>query len=100
MKNLKTNNSTDDVAVGTVVRSTAGRDAKRCFVVLARDGEYVHIADGKLRLAETPKRKKLRHVKKIDAEPFDMASEVTNRRLRAFLAPYRAEHETVSLEGE
>ena len=58
-----------DLNVGSIVRSVAGRDAKRIFVVISveedsgENGGYVWIADGKLRKIETPKRKKLRHLR-------------------------------------
>ena len=48
---------------GRVVLSKAGRDTGRRFVVLAADDTYAAIADGDLRKAEKPKKKKLRHVR-------------------------------------
>lgn len=48
---------------GRVVRSTAGRDAGKQLIVLSVDGEYAAIADGALRKVETPKRKKIRHIR-------------------------------------
>jgi len=48
---------------GRVVISRAGRDAKRAMVVLALDGEeHALVADGRLRMAEKPKRKKFKHL--------------------------------------
>jgi len=48
---------------GRVVRSTAGRDAGRRLIVLSVEGEFVTAADGDLRKAESPKKKKMRHIK-------------------------------------
>lgn len=49
--------------LGDIVCSTAGRDAKRCFVVVGIPKEgYALISDGKLRKAEKPKLKKLKHL--------------------------------------
>lgn len=48
---------------GRAVLSKAGRDAGRRLIVLAVDGEYVYAADGDLRKAESPKKKKSKHVK-------------------------------------
>ena len=48
---------------GRAVRSTAGRDEGKRLIVLKVDGEYVYAADGDLRKAETPKKKKMRHIK-------------------------------------
>ena len=57
-----------DTPIGRFVYSKAGRDKKRCFVIVTVDAErdnaagYVSIADGQLRKLEKPKRKKLRHL--------------------------------------
>ena len=49
--------------VGMVVKSKAGRDAGRYFVVLkGADEGYVLIADGDLRKVAKPKRKKIKHL--------------------------------------
>ena len=49
--------------VGRVVRSRAGRDQGRLFLVLKLfDEEHLLIADGDLRKVEKPKKKKLRHL--------------------------------------
>jgi len=51
------------ITVGRVVRSTAGRDKGRLFLVVGVfDGEHLLIADGDLRKLEKPKKKKLRHL--------------------------------------
>ena len=51
------------MTVGRVVRSTAGRDAGRLFLVIGVAGEeHLLIADGDLRKLEKPKKKKLRHL--------------------------------------
>lgn len=52
-------------AVGAVVRSIAGRDRKREFIVIGeRDGETL-IADGRLHRVSSPKKKNPRHLKLI-----------------------------------
>lgn len=48
---------------GRAVLSRAGRDAGRRFAVLRADENFAYIADGSLRKAEAPKKKKLRHVR-------------------------------------
>lgn len=48
---------------GTVVRSRAGRDAGRYFVVLAAvDHQYLLVCDGDLRRIANPKKKKIKHL--------------------------------------
>ena len=50
--------------IGRVAVATAGRDKGRRFAVIGTEGtEYVLLADGRLRKAEKPKRKKLKHVR-------------------------------------
>ena len=46
-----------------LVESIAGRDKGRMFFVLEVEGDYVILADGKLRKTENPKRKKIKHIR-------------------------------------
>lgn len=49
--------------IGSLVKSRAGRDKGRFFVILSiQDENYVYIADGDLRKIERPKKKKLKHL--------------------------------------
>ena len=51
------------LCVGDIVRSRAGRDGGRYFVVTAVEEEsYVRICDGDLRKLDRPKRKKRMHL--------------------------------------
>lgn len=86
-----------DIAKSNIVRSDAGRDKGKLFVVLAVEGEYLLLADGKSRKVESPKRKKRRHVLFV-AEDASRLSEkikgeerITNSELRRTLAAYRGE---------
>jgi len=47
---------------GTIVFVKAGRDKGKAMAVLESDGEFLSLADGKLRTLEKPKKKKLKHV--------------------------------------
>ena len=86
-----------EIAQSNVVRSDAGRDAGKLFVVLAVEGEYLLLADGKSRKVESPKRKKRRHVLFVAAEESRLSEKirskekVTNSELRRTLAAYRGE---------
>ena len=86
-----------EIAKASIVRSDAGRDKGKLFVVLAVEGEYLLLADGKSRKVESPKRKKRRHVLFV-AEDESRLSEkikgeerITNSELRRTLAAYRGE---------
>ncbi|KPU42611.1 hypothetical protein OXPF_37860 [Oxobacter pfennigii] len=51
------------IILGQIVRSKAGRDKDKYFVVMGLDGkEYALICDGELRKVEKPKRKKIKHL--------------------------------------
>jgi ribosomal protein L14E/L6E/L27E len=55
--------TTKDIQIGQFVRSKAGRDKDRIFIVMnIADEKYVLIADGDLRRIEKPKKKKIRHL--------------------------------------
>lgn len=55
--------SSDDIAIGQVVKSRAGRDKGKIFLVLEIiDNEFVLVVDGNLRKLDNPKKKKLKHL--------------------------------------
>ena len=86
-----------EIATSNIVRSAAGRDQGKLFVVLAVEGEYLLLADGKSRKVETPKRKKRRHVEFFAAEETRVSEKIksnekiTNSELRRTIAAYRGE---------
>ena len=77
-----------DLICGSVVLSAAGRDKDRCFIVTDTDGDYVFIADGRLRCIGKSKRKKKKHLKPL-GELSTYHSDVTNRELWRMLEPFR-----------
>ena len=80
-----------------IVKSDAGRDKGKLFIVLAVEGEYLLLADGKGRKVESPKRKKHRHVRFVTDEETRLSDKIksderiTNSELRRALAAYREE---------
>lgn len=80
--------TTTDVSPGQLVRSKAGRDKDRLFIIIGIiDDQYVTIVDGDLRRVEKPKRKKIRHLSQINrvSEIFRQAmleNELTNPLVR------------------
>ena len=84
-----------EIAKANIVRSDAGRDKGKLFVVLAVEGEYLLLADGKSRKVESPKRKKRRHVLFVAADENRLSDKIkseekiTNSELRRTLAGYR-----------
>ena len=86
-----------EIAQSNIVRSDAGRDKGKLFIVLAVEGEYLLLADGKSRKVESPKRKKRRHVLFVAADESRLSGKIkskekfTNSELRRTLAAYREE---------
>ena len=86
-----------EIAKSDIVRSDAGRDKGKLFAVLAVEGEYLLLADGKSRKVESPKRKKRRHVLFVASdesrlsEKIKSEEKITNSELRRTLAAYRGE---------
>lgn len=87
-----------EIAKSNIVRSDAGRDRGKLFVVLAVEGEYLLLADGKSRKVESPKRKKRRHVLFVADDDTRLSEKIrgqeriSNSELRRTLAGYCAEH--------
>jgi len=79
-----------------IVISANGRDAGKRFVVIKIDDDYALIADGKGRRLESPKRKKVKHLKietqadDILAEKLQSGEKITNNEIRRFLAGHAA----------
>ena len=65
-----------EIAASNIVRSVAGRDQGKLFIVLAVEGEYLLLADGKSRKVESPKRKKRRHVLFVAADESRLADKI------------------------
>lgn len=86
--------STTEMAVGQVVKSRAGRDKDRLFLILKIiDHENVLIVDGDLRKLENPKKKKVKHLivyKKIITELANAREDnnvINNSYIRKLLKP-------------
>lgn len=56
-----------DLDLGQIVKSKTGRDAGRVFVVFGKvDDNHVLIVDGSLRRVDKPKKKKIKHLAKMN----------------------------------
>ena len=84
-----------EIGKSDIVRSIAGRDQGKLFYVIETDGAYVLVANGKERRLERPKRKKLKHVRKVPRAESRVAAKILSgekvlnselRRDLAFLA--------------
>ena len=71
---------------GEIVRSRAGRDCGRAFVVWkVLDEQYALLVDGTLRTIERPKKKKRRHLLKASETRMELSGNLSNADFRKFL---------------
>lgn len=67
---------------GMLVKSKAGHDAGKVYVIIDADAAYVYLADGRIRTLDKLKKKKKKHVQLI-LKQYDItdATDVSIRRL-------------------
>ena len=54
---------TTDLKIGQIVKSKAGRDKDRVFIICSiLDEQFVFVCDGDLRKLNSPKKKKVKHL--------------------------------------
>ena len=75
---------------GSIVKSMAGHDSGRFYVVVKLEGGFAYIADGKVRKLESPKKKRLKHLAPTKAE-VDTNETATNNKLKIALSDYNSE---------
>lgn len=86
--------TTSEIQQGQVVRSLAGRDKDRYFLVFeVVDKTYVLLVDGKLRKLAKPKKKKIQHVQIlkqwVDLDQEGLNDSKIRKALKAFNEPRR-----------
>jgi len=68
-----------DLDIGQIVKSKTGRDQGRFLIVIAKiNTEYVLIVDGSLRRIDKPKKKKIKHLAKVNAVSNDIREAILN----------------------
>ena len=77
--------------IGQVIRTKAGRDNGKTFMVVETDGNYVYVADGETRRLENTKKKKLKHIQGSYSISEEIAQRIKdgtaeNYMIRQFLA--------------
>lgn len=79
----------DNLEIGQVVISKAGRDTGRMFIVIDKvDEQYVLLVDGQLRRVDAPKKKKIKHIAKTNKisefvrKKIDSGERITNIMIR------------------
>lgn len=85
-----------DIIAGTFAKSKSGHDAGQIYVIISCDREYVYLADGKLKLLEKPKKKKIKHIQKINymdpelGEKFKNSNLLKNEDIKKAIKNYKA----------
>ena len=67
-----------DISKSDIIISLAGRDKGKYFYVMDVEENFVLIADGKGRKLENPKRKKLKHVRRVTRTETRVALKIQN----------------------
>lgn len=52
--------------IGQFVISKAGHDKDTLYLVVAEEGDFVALCDGRLKLLERPKRKRKKHIQPVN----------------------------------
>jgi len=74
-------NSSKELEIGQFVKSRAGRDKDRIFIVIEIvDEQFVKIADGDIRKLEKPKIKKVKHLTKLKFFSEDLREKIDNEK--------------------
>lgn len=55
----------DDTLVGKFATSKAGHDRSHLYVIVAVEGDFVFLCDGRLKTVEKPKKKRRKHIQPI-----------------------------------
>ncbi len=86
-----------DIDAGSLVYSIAGRDKGGVFVIIRLEGIYGYLADGRIRKTDTPKKKKLKHMKSTGYTANALQNKIaigerpTNSEIRKAIAAYHEE---------
>ena len=95
-----------DISKSDIVLSLAGRDKGKLFYVMDTEDNFVILADGKGRKLENPKRKKLKHVRRVSRTETRVAmkilngDKVLNSELRRDLATFGQQFNSQNQGGE
>jgi len=84
-----------EIVVGQLVFSKAGRDKDRCFIVVRTEGEFAYLIDGDLRKTDTPKKKKMKHIRPTNCisqfvvDKLNKVGKVTNSEIRKEIEEFK-----------
>ena len=64
--------------IGNIVFSKCGHDKGKIFIVINQVNDYYYLVDGKYRLLDRPKKKKIKHVQFTNYSCHDIISRLQN----------------------
>ena len=73
--------------VGQLATSKAGRDKDTLYVIVAQEGDFVYLSDGRLKPPDRPKKKRIRHIQPVNT----LVEEPLLRRLQSGETVYAEE---------
>lgn len=80
--------------VGMLATSKAGHDKDSLYVIIREDGEYIYVADGRVRTTERPKRKNKKHIQLIKKKRLlEPENGFDNLEIKRIIKEYRRERE-------
>ncbi len=85
----------ENLQCGQIIKSKAGRDQNKYFIVIDIKEEYAYLTDGDLRKFENPKKKKRKHIQPTNnfasaiKEKIEKEERITNADIRNELIAYQ-----------
>lgn len=80
--------------VGMLAASKAGHDKDSLYVIIREDGEYIYVADGRVRTVERPKRKNKKHIQLIKKKKLpEPENGFDDLEIKRIIKEYRRERE-------
>lgn len=52
--------------IGQLAASKAGHDKGTLYVIIGEEDEFVYLCDGRLKLPDKPKKKRIKHIQRIN----------------------------------
>ena len=95
-----------ELSIGQVVFSKSGRDRGFPFIIVAMEGNFVWLADGKIRRLLKPKMKKRMHIQPVKSIDDEIKIKITERLyltdadLRKSLEPFHSDKSTHENKNE
>ena len=69
----------ENIGIGQIVKSIKGRDKGRFFIVIGKfDKDHLLIVDGDIRKIDKPKKKKIKHLVKLDIISKEVIDRISN----------------------